>query len=136
MNLQYFPLHFYDHPIEVIFTHPPARRKTPPCPDGFIWDECTYTVIEKIAEWVDFSRRGRKARNMRPTHAVVASHRGSLGVGRFYFRVQVSPAKHQPKSREPESRVFDIYYDREIKSSNDRSGHWFLYSELSTESPA
>ena len=59
------------------------------------------------------------ARNMQPAHAAVAASRGSLGVGRFYFRVRVDSG-----------RVFDIYYDREIRDVDDRLGHWFLYREL------
>ena len=61
------------------------------------------------------------ARNMRPAHAAVAAERGSLGVGRFYFRVDTG-------------QVFDLYYDRAIKDVDDRLGHWFLYRELSENS--
>jgi len=60
------------------------------------------------------------ARNMQPAHAAVAAERGSLGVGRFYFRVRVDTGQ-----------VFDLYYDRAIKDVDDRLGHWFLYRELS-----
>ena len=112
-------LHFIGEEIEIHFNIPPVRQKTPPCPDGFTWQERTYRVIEKKSEWQDFTRRGRMARNMRPAHATVATVRGSLGVGRFYFRVQVDTGQ-----------VFDLYYDREIKDVDDRLGHWFLYREL------
>ena len=44
---------------------------------------------------------------------------GSLGVGRFYFRVRVDSGQ-----------IFDLYYDREIQDVDDRLGHWFLYREL------
>jgi hypothetical protein len=57
---------------------------------------------------------------MRPAHATAAAERGSLGVGRFYFRVRVDTGQ-----------VFDLYYDRLIKDVDDRLGHWFLYRELS-----
>jgi hypothetical protein len=114
------PLHFVDVEIEVHFTAPPAREKTPPCPDGFTWEGKPYVVREKLAEWSDFTRRGRMARNMQPQHAAVASGRGSLGVGRFFFRV-----------RTDSGQVFDLYYDRAIKDAGDRKGHWFLYRELS-----
>lgn len=135
MSPEYTPLHFYDHPIEVVFNSPLVRRKTPPCPEGFIWEGCSYIVTETIAEWVDFSRRGKMARNMRPAHAAVAQGRGSLGVGRFYFRVYARPDMHRrTPPGTPVSRVFDIYYDREIKNSDDRNGHWFLYRELSADS--
>jgi hypothetical protein len=135
MNQDFIPIHFFDNPIEVTFDTFPVRRKTPPCPDSFIWEGRAYMVTEKIAEWVDFSRRGRMARNMRPAHAVAASDRGSLGVGRFYFRVRTSLVKRRrTPAGIPVSRIFDIYYDREIKNADDRLGHWFLYRELSSDS--
>ena len=112
-------LHFIAEQIEVRFNTPPTRQKTPPCPDGFTWQECSYAVTEKLAEWVDFTRRGRMARNMRPAHSAVAAEHGSLGVGRFYFRVRVDTGQ-----------VFELYYDRQIKDVDDRKGHWFLYTEL------
>jgi hypothetical protein len=62
-----------------------------------------------LSAWSDFARRGKMANNMRPAHAVVAASRGSLNVGRFYFRVRVDSGQ-----------VFDIYYDRAMKSLDDR----------------
>jgi Domain of unknown function (DUF6504) len=115
-------IHFYDEPIEVLFDTPPAREKTPDCPNGFIRGEETYRVMEALSEWSDFSRRGKYARNMRPAHAAVASTRGSLNVGRFYFRVKVNTGQ-----------IFDLYYDRAMKSVDDRKGQWFLYRELAIE---
>src|SRR5512141_1293300 len=82
-------LHFIDQPIEASFNSPPDYEKSPPCPDGFIWEERSYRIVEKLSEWVDFTRRGRAARNMRPSHAEAAASRGSLNVGRFFFRVRV-----------------------------------------------
>jgi hypothetical protein len=111
--------HFICEEIIIHFDREPARQKTPPCPDGFTWQAHTYRVVEKISEWHDFTRRGRMARNMRPAHASVAAERGSLGVGRFYFRV-----------RADSDQVFDLYYDRAIKDVDDRLGHWFLYREV------
>jgi hypothetical protein len=113
------PVHFIGEEIEARFNKPLARQKTPPCPDGFTWKGHVYRVTEKLSEWVDFTRRGRMARNMRPAHLAIAAERGSLGVGRFYFRVRVDT-----------NQVFDLYYDREIKDADDRLGHWFLYREL------
>lgn len=118
--MEFTPLHFLDQPIEVSFDTPLVRLKTPPCPDGFTWEGQDYRVTEKLSEWTDFTRRGRMARNMQPQHAAVAAERGSLGVGRFYFRVRVDTGQ-----------VFDLYYDRAIKDVDDRLGHWFLYRELS-----
>jgi hypothetical protein len=115
-------IHFYDELIEVIFDAPPAREKTPDCPNGFIWEEQTYRVVETLSEWSDFTRRGKYARNMRPAHAAVASTRGSLNVGRFFFRVKVNTGQ-----------IFDLYYDRAMKSVDERKGQWFLYRELAIE---
>jgi len=113
------PIHFYDDPIEVIFDTPPAREKTPDCPNGFVWEGETYCVLETLSEWSDFTRRGKFARNMRPAHATVASTRGSLNVGRFYFRVKVDTGQ-----------FFDLYYDRAMKSVDERKGQWYIYREL------
>jgi hypothetical protein len=131
----YQAIHFYDHPIEVIFDTPPAREKSPDCPTGFIWDERTYRVIEMLSSWSDFTRRGKMARNMRPAHAAVASSRGSLNVGRFYFRVRValsssSIASSLGTAGHPKHQVFDIYYDRAMKNVDERKGQWFLYREM------
>lgn len=115
------PIHFFDQPIEVIFDKPPVREKTPDCPNGFIWDGKTYRVLEMLSAWNDFTRRGRSAKNMRPAHAIVASSRGSLNVGRFYFRVKTDSGQ-----------VFDIYYDRAMKSIDKRKGQWFVYKEMSS----
>jgi len=113
------PIHFFDEPIEVLFDSPPAREKSPPCPNGFVWRGQSYRVAESLSEWVDFGRRGRYAKNMRPAHAIVAAGRGSLNVGRFYFRVRIGTGQ-----------VFDLYYDRAMKNVDDRKGSWFLYREL------
>jgi hypothetical protein len=116
---EYSPIHFLDQPIEVVFDTEPAMEKSPPCPNGFIWEGERYNVIELLSEWNDFTRRGKFARNMRPAHAAVASTRGSLNVGRFYFRVRVE-----------NGQIFDLYYDRAMKSVDDRKGQWFVYREL------
>jgi hypothetical protein len=112
--------HFIGEEIEAHFDTPPVRQKTPPCPDGFSWHGQAYRVAQKLSEWSDFSRRGKMARNMQPAHAAAAASRGSLGVGRFFFRVRVESGQ-----------IFDLYYDREIRDVDDRLGHWFLYREIS-----
>ncbi len=113
------PVHFLDESISVHFETPPVREKLPPCPDGFTWQEREYRIVEKLSEWSDFTRRGKMARNMRPAHAAVAGSRGSLNVGRFYFRVRVDTRQ-----------VFDLYYDRAMKNLDQRKGEWFVYREL------
>ena len=118
----YQPLHFLDLPIEAVFDTSLAREKTPECPNGFIWENKTYRVIEMLSSWSDFKRRGKMARNMRPAHAEVASSRGSLNVGRFYFRVRVDT-----------NQIFDIYYDRAMKNVDERKGQWFIYRELAEQ---
>lgn len=121
--MKYTPIHFHDKPISVDWDTPPIYEKTPPCPNRFTWNGTDYPILELLAEWRDYTRKGRAAKNMRPTHAVTAAGRGSLGVGRFFFRVRVLSGK-----------VFDIYYDREIKNADDRKGHWVVYRELAETS--
>jgi hypothetical protein len=116
------PIRFLDQPIEVIFNSPPIYEKSPPCPDGFVWENKRYLIIEKLSEWTDFSRRGRAARNMRPSHAEAAAGRGSLNVGRFFYRVRVDTGQ-----------VFDLTYDRAMKSVDDRKGQWLVYREMDIE---
>jgi hypothetical protein len=116
-----YPLSFIGEPIKVLFDQPPLMVKAPTCPDGFIWRGETFRVEEMLETWVDFSRRGRFARNMRESHAVMASKRGSWGVGRFHFRVRVVGG-----------RIFHLYYDRAPGSIEDRLGHWFLLGERRT----
>jgi hypothetical protein len=113
-------LRFIGEPIEVVFDKPPALAKSPGCPDGFVWRGETYRIVELESEWCDFARRGKMARNMRESHLATASKHGSLGVGRFTFRVRVG-----------DGRVFDLYYDRAPKSVEHRKGSWTLYRELS-----
>ena len=43
------PIHFFDQPIGVVFDTPPAREKSPDCPNGFIWEEKTYRVLEMLS---------------------------------------------------------------------------------------
>jgi uncharacterized protein DUF6504 len=123
-------LHFLDQPVQVLFDDLPVHEKTPDCPNGFIWDTKTYRVVELISSWSDFTRHGKAARNtpaqnrrcwVRQSHAEVASGRGSLNVGRFFFRVRVDTGQ-----------AFDLYYDRAMKSVDERKGQWFLYRELAT----
>lgn len=113
------PVRFIGKKIDVQFDTAPALEKAPPCPDAFIWQGETLRIVELVSEVRDFGRRGRMARNMRPTHAATASTRGSRGVGRFQFRVRVA-----------DGRIFDLYYDREVKSVDDKKGSWFLYREM------
>ncbi len=113
------PIHFLDQHIEVSFKSPPARQKLPHCPDEFLWEGRVYKVLETLSEWTDFPRRGRFARNMQPAHAAVAAQRGSLNVGRFFFRVRVDTGQ-----------LFDLYYDRASRNADDRKGQWFVYCEL------
>jgi hypothetical protein len=116
------PLHFIDQPITVRFNKPPMLEKKPGCPDSFTWQDRTYAVVELLAEWVDFKRRGRMEKNMQPQHAAVAAQRGSWGVGRYYFRVRVTGGQ-----------IFQIYYDRAPKDIDSRKGSWVLVGEF-TES--
>ncbi len=128
---EYTPIHFLDEPIQVIFRVPPMLEKSPTCPNGFNWNEKTYRVIESLSEWSDFTRRGKMARNMQPAHAATAATKGSLNVGRFYFRVRAAMFDDSG-IEQVETQIFDIYYDRAAKSVDDRKGQWFVYRELSS----
>ncbi|MCC7187924.1 MAG: hypothetical protein IT312_04210 [Anaerolineales bacterium] len=135
--MEFTPLHFLDQPIEPIFDTPPTLEKSPTCPNGFVWEGTTYRVIEMLSAWTDFKRRGKMARNMQPEHAAVASTRGSLNVGRFYFRVRVHAHRVRPavelldeQDEQPHEQIFDIYYDRAMKNVDDRKGQWLVYREV------
>lgn len=118
-NVDFKPLQFIGEPIQIEFDQPPALEKKPGCPDRFVWRGKTYQITEKLSEWHDYRRRGRMARNMRPTHLAAASRRGSWGVGRDYYRVRTDTGQ-----------VFDLYYDRAPKKARDRKGAWFIYREM------
>lgn len=114
------PSSFVDEPITVEFDVPPVREKTPACPQRFTWRGQLYTILSVHEEWVDYTRRGRAARNMAPAHLAAASRSGSWGVGRFSFRVSVDSG-----------HIFEIYYDRAPKDADNRNGGWFLKGERS-----
>ena len=116
------PIKFISDPIEVFFDRAPLYEKKPPCPDGFFWGEEEYRVFRILREWKDFTRSGRMAHNMRMSSQRKAARRGSIGVGRFHFRVEVDGG-----------RVFDLYYDRAVLSADDRKGTWILHQELGEE---
>ena len=113
------PIAFIDEEIEVQFDKPPRLSKKPGVPARFSWRQTTFQISDLLSSWVDYGRRGRMARNMRPPHLRAAERRGSWGVGRFYFRVRCA-----------NGRLFDLYYDRAPKQAADRAGHWFLWREL------
>ncbi len=112
------PIHFIDEPVEIIFNQPPVLEKKPPCPDGFIWHGERFIVTSLLSEWFETERKGRMAKNMRPEHAARAAVRGSWGVGRFFFRVEVEGG-----------RIFELYYDRAPVDADRRKGSWFLLLE-------
>lgn len=113
------PTRFIGEPITVAFDQPPLFAKQPPCPARFIWAETSFEIVANLQEWRDYGRRGRMANNMRPENLLKAAKRGSWGVGRYYFRVQVS-----------NGRIFEIYYDRAPKGQAQRLGSWFLNREI------
>lgn len=115
----YQMLRFIQEQISVEFDKPPVLEKKPGCPNRFIWREDHFEIIEILAEWHDYQRRGRMARNMIPAHASTAERRGSWGVGQDYFRVRTGVG-----------RIFDIYYDRAPLDAGRRKGAWFLDREL------
>lgn len=118
MPVQEPTMRFIDEPIEAVFDSPPLFEKSPPCPAGFIWNDETFTIIELLAEWKDFRRRGRMSNNMIPAHLSRAQRTGSWGVGRFFFRVRTAGG-----------RIFEIYFDRAPMDAGDRKGRWVLFGE-------
>lgn len=110
---------FIEEEIKAIFDQPPMLEKNPGCPDGFIWRDKAYRILEVISEWHDYKRSGRTARNMKPEHATRAEKRGSWGVGLNYFRVLTETGQ-----------VFDLYYDRAPRDVDRRKGEWHIYREL------
>jgi hypothetical protein len=110
--------HFIDELIEVVYINKPLLEKKPTCPNAFNWSGKEFSITELVSEWVDYTRRGRMARNMSEAHTLSASNKGSWGVGRFYFRVKTS-----------ENRMFDIYYDRAPSGVANRKGAWFVFRE-------
>lgn len=122
------PLRFIGEPIEVHFDQPPLLTKAPPCPAEFVWQATVYRVTALLAEWHDYRRRGRQARNMRPEHLARAARRGSWGSGRFYFRVRAVSAAGP-------GQIFELYFDRTPQDADRRQGGWFLVSELADDEP-
>jgi hypothetical protein len=116
------PTRFVGDPITVEFNQAPLFAKKPPCPARFFWRDEPFEIEANLKEWRDYGRRGRMANNMRPENLKKAAKRGSWGVGRYYFRVQVE-----------DGRLFDIYYDRAPKGQEQRLGSWFLYREILPE---
>ncbi len=119
MVQEYKPIHFIGASVEVEFDKELLHKKKPSCPDRFIWKEETFSVVDKLSEWHDYSRNGNMTHNMRPANMAKALRRGSWGVGRFYFRV-----------RTVNGQIFDLYYDRAPKDASDREGSWYLYREM------
>ncbi|HBA90257.1 MAG TPA: hypothetical protein DCZ08_00220 [Anaerolineaceae bacterium] len=117
-------MRFIDEPIDVQFDSPPLLEKSPPCPQGFIWQSETFRIVELLAEWKDFRRRGRMGRNMIPPHLSRAERIGSWGVGRFFFRVRTDGG-----------RIFEIYFDRAPADAGDRKGSWVLFGERLVDTP-
>lgn len=113
------PEQFIGEEVEAIFAIAPTLEKKPGCPTEFKWRGSHFRIIEVLAEWHDYRRRGRMSRNMRPTHAESAQRYGSWGVGLDYYRVKTDS-----------DQIFDLYYDRAPADVDRRKGAWFLYQEL------
>jgi hypothetical protein len=109
---------FIDEAIEVGYKKAPFIQKVPICPDFFIWEETKYIVTRLDSEWSDTARRGKHSIKMRPAHLIRAEKLNSLGVGRFFFRVEVEGG-----------RVFELYYDRKPQKHDEGKGQWVLLSE-------
>jgi len=113
---------FVDEMIEVGFQGNSPLEKTPRCPDRLIWRNSVYQVVEELAEWREFARKGRMSKNMQPQHATRASRVGSWGVGRFHFQVKVESGE-----------IMEVYYDRAPIDVDKRKGGWYLVSVQSVD---
>ena len=116
---KFTPLRYIDEPIQPQFDAKPRWEKMPGCPARFVWRQQSHAIAELCNEWHDYQRRGRMARNMRPSHAAMASRRGSWGVGRDFFRVRTETGQ-----------IFELYYDRNPNGAGGRKGSWYLFQEL------
>jgi hypothetical protein len=123
MNEQILPIHFIGERIEVIFNQEQIRTKNPGCPDAFCWRSTEYTIIKIVKQWTDFSRKGNMQRNMSEVHHSRAEIKGSWGVGKIFFRIQVHTGQ-----------IFEIYFDRAPQNVMDRGGGWFLLQEFTSVS--
>ena len=110
---------FIGEPISVSFAGEAGFEKRPVCPEEFVWRGETHRIDECLSEWRDYGRRGKMAHNMRPSHLAAAAKRGSRGVGRHYFRVRTDGG-----------RVFELYYDRAPRDTEDTKGSWHLLQEV------
>jgi hypothetical protein len=119
MKAEFEALRFIGDSIVVEFEQEPLLLKKPGAPGSFSWQGEQYEIVELLAEWFDYGRRGRIGMNMRPENLRKAERRGSWGVGRYYFRVEVNTGQ-----------IFDIYYDRAPEDADDRLGHWYIWREL------
>ncbi|HOJ01129.1 MAG TPA: DUF6504 family protein [Anaerolineaceae bacterium] len=118
MNKQSLAGRFIGEPIEAIFYQEQIKTKNPGCPDAIRWRSNDYVISKVINQWTDFSRKGNMRRNMREAHRTRAEEKGSWGVGRIYFKVQVHTGQ-----------IFEIYFDRAPQKASDREGNWFLFQE-------
>lgn len=116
------PVQFIGEKVDVTFNQEPLLEKKPGVPNAFMWRAQDFRIVAVLAEWHDYRRRGRMARNMQPAHAAVATRRGSWGVGQDFYRVMTDAG-----------RVFDLYFDRAPKDSDQRKGAWFLFQELEAD---
>lgn len=116
---QFHPVRFIDEEITVEFARPPLFEKKPGVPSSFNWEGRAYQIAELLSSWVDYGRKGRMLKNMRPQNLRKAEIRGSWGVGRFCFRVLTT-----------QDQVFDLYYDRSPRDIDHRKGSWVLYREM------
>jgi hypothetical protein len=109
---------FIGESIEPKFHGQPRFSKKAGCPSAFLWRGEEFTVAEMLSEWHDYGRRGRMELNQTPAHAQASLQRGSLGVGRDYYKIRAEGG-----------RVFILYYDRAPRNAADRMGEWILLEE-------
>ena len=97
--------------IQVVLPDGDFLEKNPKCPLSFTWQDKTHQIKSLLSSWTDFSRKGDMARNMREEHLQRSKAKGSWGVGRFYFKVEVEGGS-----------IYTLYYDRAPGKAADRKG--------------
>jgi hypothetical protein len=110
---------FIGETIRVGYEKDPLLLKRPECPSRFEWRGESFQILEVLAEWHRYPRRGRGQAEEPGSDLDISGQRGSWGVGRTFFRVRTGTG-----------RVFVLYYDRAPRDADDRMGTWLLREEV------
>jgi hypothetical protein len=95
---KFVPVQFIGEEIETTFEKAPLYSKKPGPPNSFTWQGEKFDVKDTLSTWFDFGRKGKAAKNMREENLREAKRRGSWGVGRYYFRVDITSGWNQKEA--------------------------------------